>query len=69
MEQKIIAQIKDFCDELHGSSNYDKEEIFIKGEGELEFAPLSFIIKKNPDIESEEQLEVHFYQLELLFHP
>ncbi len=48
--QKLNEEIRLFCSETHGSSDYDKEENFVIGEKVDEFAPLRFLQKKFPEI-------------------
>ena len=41
----IFKQIKEFCQSDHGSSNYGKDSIYVKGE-EGKYAPFSFLQKR-----------------------
>ncbi len=45
----IFKEIEEFSKNTHGSSNYDKDEIYLIGEKTGEFAPLSYIQKKFPE--------------------
>ena len=56
MERQLVRLIAEFSDDTHGRHDYDQETIFVKGEGELEFAPLEFIQKKLPEIGDEGDL-------------
>ena len=42
----LNREIKDFNQETHGSTDYDKDEIYVMGESPNEFAPLKYLIKK-----------------------
>ena len=52
----LYVIIKDFCRETHGSSDYYKDQTFVQGENSTEFAPLSYIMKKNKELASANQL-------------
>lgn len=56
LENDVKRLIREFCEESHGSTDYDREEIFVKGEGALEFSPLKFLKKKIGVIENEQTL-------------
>lgn len=56
MEQELVRLIAEFSGETHGRSNYDQETIFVKGEGELDFAPLGFLKKKISTVQDERDL-------------
>lgn len=42
----LNREIKDFNKETHGSTDYDKDEIYVMGESPSEFAPLKYLSKK-----------------------
>ena len=42
----IYEAITEFCAEQHGSSNYSKDTVFVRGVKLDEFAPLSYLVKK-----------------------
>ncbi|MBP5297347.1 MAG: hypothetical protein J6Y94_08475 [Bacteriovoracaceae bacterium] len=42
----LFDKISAFSQETHGSSNYDQEEVFVKGQHEKEYAPLKYLVKK-----------------------
>lgn len=42
----LNREIKDFNQETHGSTDYDKDEIYVMGESPSEFAPLKYLSKK-----------------------
>jgi hypothetical protein len=52
----LFQEITEFCRETHGSSNFHKEEIFVKGKASGEYAPLSFLSKKLPELSSAKSL-------------
>lgn len=54
--ENLNKLIEDFSKETHGSTDYFKESIFVRG-GELdEFAPLKFLCKKDESIKTKEDL-------------
>jgi len=52
LENLIKEAARDFSSQSHGSTDFWKEEVFIRGEHDNEFVPLSFVQKKHPDIKS-----------------
>jgi hypothetical protein len=44
--ENLYQCVENFSKETHGSSDYYKETVFVKGEKEDEFAPLKFLFKK-----------------------
>lgn len=50
--EDIFKEIEVFSSTKHGSSNYDKDELFVKGNNN-EYAPLSYLEKKVGDINGE----------------
>ena len=44
--ENLYQSVEIFSKETHGSSDYYKETVFVKGEKEDEFAPLKFLFKK-----------------------
>ena len=57
MKDSIFAVAKEFSSSSHGSSSYDSETLFVMGETETEFAPLSYLIKKIPNITTMRDLQ------------
>ncbi len=53
---EIFNLIGEFCKEPHGSTNYGKDEVYVKGDKPKEFAPLSLILKKIDSIKDEQAL-------------
>lgn len=53
---ELFKEIKKFSNENQGSSNYFKEEYFIEGEKEGEYAPFSYLKKNLSGLESVSQL-------------
>ncbi len=53
---ELFREIKKFSNENQGSSNYFKEEYFVEGEKENEFAPFSYLQKNLNGLESPNQL-------------
>ena len=54
--ESLYQEIEAFSKETHGSSDLYKEEIFVKAEGESEFAPLKHLLKKVDGLDSIDQL-------------
>jgi hypothetical protein len=52
--EKLYQEITVFSKETHGSSDYDKDHFFVKGEKEDEFAPLTYLSKKIEEIDNNE---------------
>ncbi len=50
--EELFREIKVFSEVKHGSSDYDKDELFVMGKEKGEFAPLRYLKKKLPDLES-----------------
>ncbi len=48
--ENIEKEIKDFCDETHGSSDYYKDDVFVRGSDNTLYAPLSYLQKKVEDL-------------------
>lgn len=44
--EQLFAEVKEFCKETHGSSDYDKDELFVMGQEKGEFAPMTYLVKK-----------------------
>jgi hypothetical protein len=45
-KKEILKEVCEFNKESHGSSTYDQDSIYIVGENQMEFAPLTFVKKK-----------------------
>lgn len=52
----LLNEIDVFSKETHGSSDYYKEEVFVKGKDNLSFAPLKHLAKKVENFKTKEQL-------------
>lgn len=57
MKDTIFAAAKEFSATSHGSSSYDSELLFVMGESENEFVPLSFLVKKVSNVSSMRDLQ------------
>jgi hypothetical protein len=44
--KKILEEVCEFNKETHGSSTYDQDSLFVVGEDQKKFAPITFIKKK-----------------------
>lgn len=54
--ERLFQLVHEFCQETHGSTDYGKDEIYISGNSDDQFAPISFIRKKYPEIQTKEDL-------------
>ena len=62
MKNLIEEVAKEFSSQSHGSSDYWKDTIFVRGEKDDQFVPLSYLQKKHPDrVKSLEQLQGEGY--------
>lgn len=52
----LFQEIAEFSRETHGSSNFDKDTTFVRGEKTTDFAPMTYLYKKFPELKSPEQL-------------
>lgn len=57
MKDIVNEVAKEFSSQSHGSTDFDKEDVFIKGETEEEFVPLGYLLKKKPEVEGVEKLQ------------
>lgn len=58
MKEDVFAIAKEFSGSSHGSSSYDTELYFVMGESESDFVPLSFLIKKIPNLTTMRDLQI-----------
>lgn len=62
MKNLIEEVAKEFSAQSHGSSDYWKDTMFVRGEKDDQFVPLSYLQKKHPDrVKSLEQLQGEGY--------
>lgn len=62
MKNLIEEVAKDFSEQSHGSSDYWKDTMFVRGENDEQFVPLSYLQKKHPErVESLGQLQSEGY--------
>ena len=52
----LNREIEDFNKETHGSTDYDKDEIYVMGESPSVFTPLKYLIKKIEGLSSARDL-------------
>jgi hypothetical protein len=57
----INTSAKEFQTQAHGSSDFWKDEVFIRGENDNEFLPISFAKKHNEKIKTNEDLQAEGY--------
>ncbi len=66
MKNLIDGLCSEFSSETHGSSDYWKESLFVRGIDDDTFMPFSVLSKKNKDIGSVSQLQAEGYVLSSL---
>ena len=54
--ERLYEEIASYSKETHGSSNYDKETLIVRGKDPGEFAPFKYLVKKIDELTSEDQL-------------
>lgn len=54
--EEIYHEIEVFSKESHGSSDYHKDELYVRGQNPKEYAPLRYLKKKLESLESESVL-------------
>ncbi len=54
--KELYDLIESFCKETHGSTDYHKETVFVKGRGSHEYAPFKFLSKKLESLKHADQL-------------
>lgn len=52
----VFQETHEFSSEVHGSSNYDQDHFFVRGDVRGEYSPLSYLIKKIDTISSVDDL-------------
>lgn len=57
LKNKVFELCQKFSGTTHGSSDYDKDQIFVRGSNDREYVPLSFLEKEMPEIQSINQLK------------
>lgn len=57
MKNLVDECAREFSAQTHGSTDFDKENLFIKGAGNGEFVPIGYLLKKHPEIEGLEKLQ------------
>lgn len=50
LKDKVYEVVQKFSGSTHGSSDYDKDSVFVRGGHDREYVPLSFLMKELPDI-------------------
>ena len=52
LKDKVFEVAQKFSGSSHGSSNYDKDSVFVRGASDKEYVPLSFLQKELPELQS-----------------
>ncbi len=72
LKNKVYEVAKDFSSQSHGSSDYDKSEVFVMGQTDSEFVPFNFLVKQlgsDVSIETLKQMGFVFSSLDFLEDP
>jgi hypothetical protein len=51
LKNKVFELAQKFSGSTHGSSDYDKDHVFVMGPSDREFVPLSFLQKEMPEVD------------------
>jgi hypothetical protein len=57
LKDKVFELSQKFSETTHGSSDYDKDTIYVRGNSDREYVPYSFLQKELPEVESINQLK------------
>ncbi len=52
LKNKVFELCQKFSGTTHGSSDYDKDHIFVRGSSDREYAPMNYIQKEMPEVEN-----------------
>lgn len=52
LKDKVFELSRKFSETTHGSSDYDKDTVFVQGSTDGEYVPLSYLQKEMPEIEN-----------------
>ncbi len=61
MKNLIEEAVKEFCTSSHGSTDYWKEEVYVRGVDDDSFIPLANLIKKHEEVKSIGNLQTEGY--------
>ncbi len=50
LKDKVYEVSQKFSGSTHGSSDYDKDQVFVRGSNDREYVPLSFLMKELPEV-------------------
>jgi len=57
LKDKVFELAQKFSGSTHGSSDYDKDSIFVRGHHDNEYVPLSYLQKEMPELDSINRLK------------
>lgn len=57
LKNKVYEIAQKFSGSTHGSSDYDKDTLFVRGSNDREYAPMSYLQKEVPEIQNLNQLK------------
>jgi hypothetical protein len=55
-KNEIFKEVGEFNKETHGSTTYDQDSLYLRGDNDIEFVPLSYLKKKFETIKDENDL-------------
>lgn len=61
LKDKVIEATQKFSGSSHGSSDYDKDTIYVRGKNDKEYVPYSFLQKEFPEVENIDLLKAEGY--------
>jgi hypothetical protein len=57
LKEKVYEMAQRFSGSSHGSSDYDKDSVYVRGQSDREYVPLSFLQKELPQVDSIDKLK------------
>ncbi len=57
LKDKVYELARKFSETTHGSSDYDKDSVFVRGESDSLYVPFNYILKELPEIKNIDQLK------------
>jgi hypothetical protein len=57
LKDRVFELAQKFSEATHGSSDYDKDQIYVRGNSDREYIPLTFLQKEMPELEEISKLK------------
>ncbi len=57
LKNKVYELAQKFSESTHGSSDYDKDSVYVRGSNDKEYVPYTFLLKELPQIDSINKLK------------